>query len=31
MERMAVANDLAGYIGVAPGMVLDAFKKAAGI
>ena len=30
MERMAVANDLAGYIGVEPGMVLDAFKKAAG-
>jgi len=30
IERMAVANDLAGYVGVAPGLILDTFKKAAG-
>ena len=29
VERMAVANDLAAYIGVAPGVVLDSFRKAA--
>jgi DNA primase len=29
LERMAVANDVAGYIGVAPGVVLDAFRRAA--
>jgi DNA primase len=28
LERMAVANDLAGYIGVEPGVVLDSFRKA---
>ncbi|MDE3167992.1 MAG: hypothetical protein KGN36_19480, partial [Acidobacteriota bacterium] len=30
LERMAIANDVAGYIGVSPGMVLDRFRKAAG-
>ena len=29
LERMTVANDLAGYIGVDRGMVLDSFRKAA--
>jgi len=29
LERMAVANDVAGYIGVAPGAVLDTFRRAA--
>ncbi|MEO8100646.1 MAG: DNA primase [Acidobacteriota bacterium] len=29
LERAAVANDLAGYLGVDPSMVLDQFKKAA--
>jgi DNA primase len=29
IERAAVANDLAGYLGVDPGLVLDQFKKAA--
>ncbi len=29
LERVAVANDLAGYLGVAPGLVLDHFRKAA--
>jgi DNA primase len=29
LERMSIANDIAGYIGVSPGMVLDRFKKAA--
>jgi DNA primase len=29
LERAAVANDLASYLGVDPGMVLDQFKKAA--
>jgi DNA primase len=29
LERAAVANDLAGYLGVEPGLVLDEFKKAA--
>ncbi|HWZ32462.1 MAG TPA: DNA primase [Bryobacteraceae bacterium] len=29
LERAAIANDLAGYIGVDPGLVLDQFKKAA--
>lgn len=28
LERMAVANDLAGYIGVERGIVLDSFRKA---
>ncbi len=28
LERMTVANDVAGYIGVDRGMVLDHFKKA---
>jgi DNA primase len=28
LERMAIANDLAGYIGVDRGMVLDSFRKA---
>jgi DNA primase len=28
IERMAVANDLAGYIGVESGVVLDTFRKA---
>ena len=27
LERMAIANDLAGYIGVPPSMVLDSFRK----
>ena len=27
LERMAVANDLAGYIGVDRGLVLDSFRK----
>jgi DNA primase len=29
LERLAVANDLADYLGVAPDMVVDEFKKAA--
>jgi DNA primase len=29
LERVAVANDLAAYLGVAPGLVLDHFRKAA--
>jgi DNA primase len=29
LERVAVANDLASYLGVAPGLVLDHFRKAA--
>jgi len=29
LERSAIANDLASYIGVPPGMVLDSFRKAA--
>ncbi|MFY9725314.1 MAG: DNA primase [Bryobacteraceae bacterium] len=29
LERSAIANDLAAYIGVPPGMVLDSFRKAA--
>ncbi len=29
LERAAVANDLAGYLGVEPGLVLEQFKKAA--
>jgi DNA primase len=29
LERVAVANDLASYLGVAPGMVLDHFRRAA--
>jgi DNA primase len=29
LERVAVANDLASYLGVPPGMVLDHFRKAA--
>ncbi|HUP03523.1 MAG TPA: DNA primase [Bryobacteraceae bacterium] len=29
VERMAVANDLASYIGVTPGVVLDSFRRAA--
>ncbi len=29
LERVAVANDLASYLGVEPGMVLDHFRKAA--
>ncbi len=29
LERAAIANDLAGYLGVEQGMVLDQFKKAA--
>ncbi|MBZ5605636.1 MAG: DNA primase [Acidobacteriia bacterium] len=29
LERAAIANDLAGYIGVDPGLVLDQFKRAA--
>ena len=28
LERMTIANDVAGYIGVDRGMVLDSFKKA---
>jgi len=27
MERMAVANDLAAYVGVSPGVVLDSFRR----
>jgi DNA primase len=27
VERMAVANDLAAYVGVAPGVVLDSFRR----
>ena len=27
VERMAVANDLAAYVGVSPGVVLDSFRK----
>jgi DNA primase len=30
LERMTIANDVAGYLGVNQGMVLDRFKKAAG-
>jgi DNA primase len=30
LERMTVANDIAGYLDVEKGMVLDYFKKAAG-
>lgn len=30
LERMAVANDVAAYIGVDRGMVLDSFRKAVG-
>jgi DNA primase len=30
LERMAIANEVAGYIGVEKGMVLDHFRKAAG-
>ncbi len=29
LERSAIANDLAAYIGVQPGMVLDSFRKTA--
>jgi len=29
LERAAVANDLAGYLGVDPGLVLEQFKRAA--
>src|SRR5450631_1716745 len=29
LERAAVASDLAGYLGVEPGLVLDQFKRAA--
>ena len=29
LERAAIAHDLAGYLGVEPGLVLDQFKKAA--
>ena len=29
LERAAVANDLAGYLGVEPGLVLEQFKRAA--
>ena len=29
LERAAVANDVAGYLGVEPGLVLDQFKRAA--
>jgi DNA primase len=29
LERAAVANDIAGYLGVDPGLVLDQFKRAA--
>ncbi|MGA2268071.1 MAG: DNA primase [Bryobacteraceae bacterium] len=28
LERMAIANDVAGYLGVERGMVLDSFRKA---
>jgi DNA primase len=30
LERMTVANDIAGYVGIEKGAVLDYFKKAAG-
>jgi DNA primase len=30
LERMTIANDVAGYVGVSQGMVLDRFRKAAG-
>src|SRR5882757_2720316 len=30
LERMTIANDVAGYLGVSQGMVLDRFRKAAG-
>jgi DNA primase len=30
LERSVIANDLASYIGVPPGMVLDSFRKSAG-
>ncbi len=30
LERMTIANDIAGYLGVSQGMVLDRFKRAAG-
>ncbi len=29
LERAAIANDVAGYLGVDPGLVLDRFRKAA--
>jgi DNA primase len=29
LERAAVANDVAGYLGIEPGLVLDRFRKAA--
>ena len=29
LERAAIASDLAGYLGVEPGLVLDQFKRAA--
>jgi DNA primase len=29
LERMAIANDVAGYIGVPPSMVLESFRKSA--
>jgi DNA primase len=29
LERAAIANDMAGYLGVEPGLVLDHFKKSA--
>jgi len=29
LERMAVANDVAGYVGVMPGAVLETFRRAA--
>ena len=28
LERAAIASDLAGYLGVEPGLVLDQFKRA---
>jgi DNA primase len=30
LERMTIANDVAGYLGVERGMVLDSFRKAVG-
>lgn len=30
LERVAIANDVAGYLGVEPGMVLEQFRRAAG-
>jgi DNA primase len=30
LERAAIANDVAGYLGVDPGMVLEQFRKSAG-